>query len=340
MYQPFFQFERRPFNATPEARDYFPSEPIENARQTLTRCIERGEGPALLIGPVGTGKTLLCQVLAEQLKETYKIALLASGQLCSRRTLLQAILFELGLPYRDLEEGDLRLSLIDHLAPSDSCPNGMLLIIDESQTLPLRLLEEIRMITNLVRGGRPTGPAGTCRRSGPRRTVRQPQVGVVQPTFAARCYLDSLRREETFDYIRHQLSEIAGAEQQKVFTDEAFGAVYDATDGIPRLINQVCDHALIMAAVGHRGSLTRRGFKRLGPICNSFPLRGPMPPRPMKRRRTAASSSLVNSTNNRRPCADGGVELIAGRFGAPRLGSDRAVGRSTAADRTNRRCRC
>ena len=261
MYQSFFHFERRPFNATPEARDYFPSEPIENARQTLTRCIERGEGPALLIGPVGTGKTLLCQVLAEQLKETYKIALLASGQLCSRRTLLQAILFELRLAYRDLEEGDLRLSLIDHLAPSDLCPNGMLLIVDESQTLPLRLLEEIRMITNLVRGGRPRvrlvlagGPALEER-------FASPKLESFIQRLAARCYLDSLRREETFDYIRHQLSEIAGAQQQEVFTDEALGAVYDATDGIPRLINQVCDHALIMAAIGHRRQLDAAGIQ-------------------------------------------------------------------------------
>ena len=261
MYQSFFQFGRRPFNATPEARDFFPSEPIENARQTLTRCIERGEGPALLIGPVGTGKTLLCQVLAEQLKENYKIALLASGQLCSRRTLLQAILFELGLPYRDLEEGELRLSLIDHLAPSDLCPNGMLLIVDESQTLPLRLLEEIRMITNLVRGGRPR--VRLVLAGGPFLEERfaSPKLESFSQRLAARCYLDSLRREETFDYIRHQLAEIAGDHQQETFTDAALGAVYDATDGIPRLINQVCDHALIMAAIGHRRQLDAAGIQ-------------------------------------------------------------------------------
>ncbi len=66
----------------------------------------------------------------------FQVATLASARLCTRRALLQNILFELKLPYRDREEGELRLSLIDHLEPTDKCPHGMLLLVDECTHCP------------------------------------------------------------------------------------------------------------------------------------------------------------------------------------------------------------
>ena len=109
MYEAFFGMTERPFTAVPHAGCYYPAAAIEGSRQTLSRCIERAEGAALLVGPAGTGKTLLCQILADQFRDKYEIALLDSGRLCTRRALLQAVLFELGLPYRGMEEGELRL---------------------------------------------------------------------------------------------------------------------------------------------------------------------------------------------------------------------------------------
>src|SRR5258708_400356 len=100
MYESFFQLNERPFSAAPRLDRYFPARAIEAARQTLTRCIERAEGAALLVGPSGSGKSLLCQLLADQFQSSFAVALLANGRLSSRRALLQAILFELGLPYR------------------------------------------------------------------------------------------------------------------------------------------------------------------------------------------------------------------------------------------------
>ncbi len=117
MYESFFGFSERPFAAAAVAKRYFPAGAIETARQTLGRAIDRAEGVGLLTGPAGTGKSLLCQVLADQFRRSLQVTLLASGQLCTRRALLQAILFELGLPFRGMEEGDLRLSLVDHLSP-------------------------------------------------------------------------------------------------------------------------------------------------------------------------------------------------------------------------------
>jgi type II secretory pathway predicted ATPase ExeA len=93
-------------------------------------------------------------VVATQFHEKFDVVLLAAARFCSRRALLQAILFELGLPYKVRDEGDLRLSLLDHLLSKD-CPAGLLLLVDEAQALPVALLDEVRILTNLVRGGVP-----------------------------------------------------------------------------------------------------------------------------------------------------------------------------------------
>ena len=95
---------------------YFPAASVEDARRRLARSIERGDGPGVVIGAAGIGKSLLLQVLAAQYREKFDVVLLACAQLCTRRALLQAIHFELGLDYRRRDEGELRLSLLDTVA--------------------------------------------------------------------------------------------------------------------------------------------------------------------------------------------------------------------------------
>ena len=259
MYEGFFQLKKRPFVSAPLADRYFPAASIEAARQTLSRVIERAEGSGLVVGPAGTGKTLLLHVLAEQFRDQFSVALLAHGQPTTRRALLQAILFELGLPYRGLEEGELRLSLIDHLSPGPHCPNGMVLLIDEAHSLPQRLLEETRMITNLVRDGQPRvrlvlagGPAIEER-------LASPRLEAFSQRITARCYLESLNRSETIALVRAQLA-VQGGDADRLFTGDALSNIHRATDGVPRLINQLCDHALVLAFAGGRQQLDAAGI--------------------------------------------------------------------------------
>ncbi|MFV1969270.1 MAG: ExeA family protein, partial [Pirellulaceae bacterium] len=246
MYESFFHLKTRPFGAAPAVESYFPAESIEQARQSAVRVIERAEGPVLVIGPPGVGKSSLCRLLATYFESTFQVVLLSNSQLDTRKALLQSILYELRLPYRDMDEGELRLSLIDHLRPSDACPNGMLLIVDEAHTLPLRLLEEIRMITNLVRDGLPR--VRLVLAGGPRLDERfaSPRLESFNQRVAARCYLQSVHREESDNYVRRQINQACGI-ADNIFTEDAYRAVYQATDGIPRLINQVCNHTLTMA---------------------------------------------------------------------------------------------
>lgn len=246
MYEQHFGLKRRPFAPAPLPENYVAATAIEHARQTLVRSLGRGEGPAVVCGPAGTGKSLLARTIATHFDSTYCTVLLQSARLDSCRVLLQSILFELHLPYRELEEGEMRLALIEYLRRHDVCPNGMLLIVDEAHTLPLRLLEEIRLITNLCDQGGPRvrlllvgGPQLEERLAGPKLESFNQRI-------AARCYLQPLNLEETGEYIRKQIENVGGKPDQ-VFAGEVARAAYRATDGIPRLLNQVCDHALLMA---------------------------------------------------------------------------------------------
>jgi type II secretory pathway predicted ATPase ExeA len=230
----------------PDVNQYFPAEAIENARQVLTRCVERAEGVGMVVGPSGTGKTLLCHVLAEQFRHTLAIALLASGRLSTRSALYQAILYVLGRSYRGMDEGELRLALVDYLTTCDQRPDGLLLLVDEAHTLPLRLLDEIRMLTNLVCNGQ--SRVRVLLVGGPLLEERfaSPKLESFSQRLVARCYLEPFGRDETQRYIRAQIG-AAGGDGLQVFTTEAAQAVHHATDGVPRLINQVCDHALLLA---------------------------------------------------------------------------------------------
>lgn len=246
MYESFFGFQKRPFAAAPQADRYFAARAIEAAHQSLARCIERAEGAGLLIGPSGSGKTLLLQVLAEQFHSTFSVALLANGHLTTRRALLQAILYEMGLPYRGMEEGELRLALIDHVSSNTTCPSGMLLLVDEAHVLPLRLLEELRMITNLVRNGQPRVRLVLSGTSTLEERLASPKLESFSQRLRARCYLESFDRTETLAYVRAQVA-MVGGKPDELFSAEALDSVFRATDGIPRLVNQVCDHALVLA---------------------------------------------------------------------------------------------
>ena len=259
MYETFFDLHHRPFPSVPASDYYMPFESIELARTTIERVIDRAEGPALLMAPAGMGKTLLCHLIAKRFQEEFSVAILANSKLCSRRTLLQNILFELNLPFRDMEEGELRLSLMDFLKPETATDRGMLLIIDEAHTVPMPLLEELRLITNFVRNGEPRVRLMLAGSASLEERFAHPRMASFQQRVAARCYLHSMSRDEVREYIQGQLFRAGPGRIE--FTEDAFHAVHSASDGIPRLVNQICDHTLLLASVGGVTTINAAGVE-------------------------------------------------------------------------------
>ena len=260
MYESYFGLTERPFAPTPRADRYFPAASADAARQTLARCAERAEGTGLLIGPPGIGKSLLLYVLADQFRERFSVAVLCGGQLQTRRELLQAILFELQLPYESKDEGELRLALVDHLARGEHCPQGMLLLVDEAHALPTLLLEELRMITNLVRHGEPQVRLALAGGMPLEEKLADPALEALSQRLTARCYLDAFDRAETMDYVRFQVA-VAGGQAEDLFDDSALEAVHQATGGVPRLVNQVCDHALLLGCQTDQRPITSESIQ-------------------------------------------------------------------------------
>jgi hypothetical protein len=147
-----------------------------------------------------------------------------------------------------MDEGETRLAVVDYLLSDEAGSRGLVLLVDEAHTLPLRLLEEIRLLTNLARGGQPLVRAVLV--GGPILEERfaSPKLDSLSQRLIARCYLESLNKTETEGYIQTQIDHCGGLGEQ-LFPSETCNSVFQATGGVPRLINQVCDHALLLAYV-------------------------------------------------------------------------------------------
>jgi type II secretory pathway predicted ATPase ExeA len=290
MYESHFLLSQRPFLPAPSAEGYIATRSLEQARQTLVRCLDRAEGPGLVIGPTGTGKSLLCQMLAKHFRGRFPIAYLAGARLGTRKALLQNILFELKLPYRDMDEGELRLSLVDHLEPTPGSPDAILLLVDEAHTLPLRLIEEIRLLTNIVSEGQTRVRLVLAGGMPLEERLTHPKLDSFHQRIAGRCYLQPLGRDETIYYIHEQIRR-AGGNADNVFTADAQAAVHIATDGIPRLINQVCDHGLMLAALGGHRQLGAEGIEEAWADLQQLPL-------PLHEPQTLARASGGNTSGS------------------------------------------
>ena len=247
MYEPFFGFVKRPFLAASTLDRYFPATCIEQTFQTTIRAIQRGEGPVAIFGGTGLGKTMCCLRIADSFRRNFEVVMLSSSQIITRRALLQSLLFELRMPYRDMTEGELRLSLMSRLQPSTENPtDGLVLVIDEAQTLSMKLLDEIRLLTNVVRNGIPRVRLVLCGTMRLEDCLSHPNMDSLNQRLAARCYLTPLSNQETGQYVIHKI-ELSGVEGSTVITRDALDAIYRGSDGIPRLIDQLADQSLLLA---------------------------------------------------------------------------------------------
>lgn len=257
MYEEVFDLESRPFVSAPFVKHYFATQSMSHTMAQAQLCIDRAAGPVVVVGGAGTGKSLFLTMLAEQYADQFNVVNLACARLAQRSDLLQNILFELEQPYRDMTEGELRLALIDFLKPSDLCPNGVLLLVDEAQVLDANLLDEVRLITNFVRDGQPRVRlvmAGTHELED---ALTNPKLESFNQRIAARCYLSNLSYEDTIAYVRSHIDR-AGGRGEELVPDNSIRVLFEVTDGCPRLINQVCDQALMLAALNNQSLLTEQ----------------------------------------------------------------------------------
>lgn len=247
MYEKVFQLDSRPFVSTPDVERFYSARVVHQALSKACSTIDRASGTVIVIGPTGAGKTLFLNMIEDQFRTVYRVVNLACARLAERQDLLQNILFELNQPYLNMSEGELRLALIDFLKPGVECPNGILLLVDDAHLLNSALFDEIRLLTNLVRDGQPRAQlvlAGNMRLE---ETLMDSSLESFNQRIAARCYLENFTASETEGYIFSAIARTGGLGNE-IFTLDGIEAVYEVSEGCPRLVNQVCDHAMILAA--------------------------------------------------------------------------------------------
>ena len=236
----------RPFMAAPRPQFYHPAAPIDGALKSVERCIRRGEGVALVVGPPGTGKSLLLAKVADDVRDDFDVALLSGASICTRRALWQAVLAAIGEPFRGIDEAELRIALVERIRGLAATGSGLVILVDEATTLPTRLVEELRLLTNV-----PTPlPAVHLVLAGSVRLeemLAAPRMESLAQRVAVRAYLEPLDHAETMAYLRTQ-TRAAGLSWESLFAPGCDDAVFAATDGVPRLINQLCDQALVLVA--------------------------------------------------------------------------------------------
>ncbi|MGI9516322.1 MAG: ExeA family protein, partial [Pirellulaceae bacterium] len=256
MYTEYFQLTQRPFSRVPSVTGCVMFPGIKSSYDRCCEGIDEAAGPVLIVAPSGCGKSTLLALVEHRYREQLTTVTLNCAAITSRHELIQCLLFELALPFESSNVGDLRLKLIDHLKSTEHCPDGLLLLVDEGHNLSAEVLEELRMITNLVCGGRHQIRLVLAGCRPLEEKLAWPQLESFNQRISVRCYLQPMSRNETLFYALAQI-QMCGRDGREIFQPSALDKLYDISDGVPRLAAQLCDHSLKTAC--KQGQLTIDG---------------------------------------------------------------------------------
>jgi len=250
-YEPFYGLSEKPFSLSSDPRFLFRSAAHGRAFEALSAGIRRREGLIVLTGEIGMGKTTLCKSVLQHL-DRRTFAAFVPDPFVSREDLLKMLLVDFGaISISDLKRGrlantsrlDLSYLLYDFLDSLVPLQAFAVLVIDEAQNLPLPLLEEIRILSDLERRekllqivlvGQPEL----------RSALKLTQMRQVEQRVSVRCELAALDADGVAGYVNYRLAVASDGRNRAEFTPDSLDAVYQGSSGVPRLINRICDRAL------------------------------------------------------------------------------------------------
>ena len=251
LYEPFYGLAEKPFSLSTDPRFLFKSASHTPVFHDVLAGIRRREGLVVLTGEIGMGKTTLCRsVLASLDRKTF--AAFVPDPFVSREDLLKTLLVEFGVvSVDDLVQGRLRgasraelsYTLNEFLRSLEPLDAFAVLVLDEAQNLPASLLEEIRILADLE-GTRKLLQVVLVGQPELSRVLREPHMRQVKQRVTTHCELHPLDREGVHGYVGHRLT-VAGASADRLhFAGEAVDLVFEASGGVPRVVNRLCDWAL------------------------------------------------------------------------------------------------
>jgi type II secretory pathway predicted ATPase ExeA len=296
MYETFFGLAKRPFTSMPDPDCFVPIEGIHQAYSGLAQCAIDGRGIGVLTAPAGLGKTLICQRLARELGDRFTVVFLPTANFLTRRSLLQAILFELGHSYVRMGDQELRLALTSVIRRLRPGRGTIALIVDEAHLLAPRMLEELRALTNFADAGESLLRLVICGQLTLDDALSQPSLAAFNQRIGIQTTLQTLTRDESAEYVSRRLA-LAGANVTGVMTNEALRTICEASDGSPRCLNQLCDHSLLLGYLGSQKPVTHQTVLEALDDLKQLPLTWNEPA--MRRSAVSDSPILASSETSR-----------------------------------------
>lgn len=245
MYQQYWGLAEKPFENTADPRFIYYAPQYEEAFARLSYAVNEQKGAAVLTGVFGCGKTVIAQALIGSLnKAKYEIAFVVNPQLPSVE-LLREIVYDLGIKDNlPTLKTDIMHQLDERIRHNMDDGKNTLIIIDEAQVIEDKLIfEELRLLLNLQYNNKFL--LTLILLGQPELKEKINNIKQLEQRISIKYHLTGLGREEVAKYVQHRLR-VAGA-NKKIFEDAAFEPIYDASGGIPRRINQICDMALLTA---------------------------------------------------------------------------------------------
>ncbi|HHO67386.1 MAG TPA: DUF2075 domain-containing protein [Gammaproteobacteria bacterium] len=252
MYESFYGFREKPFSLLPDAGFLYLGSKHRMALTLLEYGLMNQAGFSVVSGDIGTGKTTLIRHLLEQMDDSVRVGLIANTH-STFGDLLQWISLAFDLPYQGKTKVEMYQAFVDFVIDAYAAGQRTVLIVDEAQNMSAQTLEELRMLSNINADKHQVLQVILVGQRELRDTLRRPDLVQFAQRIAVDYHLEPLTREETADYIAHRCS-VAGG-RPELFDAEACDTVYDFTGGVPRLINLLCDTALVYGYAEQRETI-------------------------------------------------------------------------------------
>lgn len=261
LYAEFFGLKERPFTLVPDPEFLFWSRQHNRAYMVLEYGIMTRAPITLVTGEIGAGKTTLLQQLLSKLENDTTVGLISNAQ-GGRGELIQWVLNALGVDHgADTSYVALFQQLQDFLLAEYAAGRRVVLIFDEAQNLSLEGLEELRMLTNINSNKDVLVQLILVGQPELRDMVQSPQMKQLQQRIAANFHLSPMDEAVTRQYIAHRLQVAGGT--GKEFNPAAGRLIYQETGGVPRLVNQLCDFAMLYAWSAERKTVTEKTVRNI-----------------------------------------------------------------------------
>jgi general secretion pathway protein A len=244
MYEAFYNLKERPFNLTPDPKFIYFTEKHCEGLANLVYGIRERKGFLVLSGEVGTGKTTLINALLDTFERTGVLSAFIFNPILTTSEFFEYLLADFNLKCEARSKAQVLIALNSLLLERYRLGRITVLIVDEAQNLSSEILEEVRLLTNLETANEKLLQIILVGQPELSLKLNSPELRQLKQRISLRCTLDPLTLSETSEYVRTRL-EIAGLPNQEIFPDSAIAEIHRCASGIPRLINVICDNALL-----------------------------------------------------------------------------------------------